>query len=179
MTVTYTLGLDDIVAFNQHFALVRQRELVPRRGVQITIQVVLSCVVILAFIRFGPLGGLLALAAWYAVYFLQTPAFRFLIRKNLTRIYRVGAPDPLVGAHTLVLNDGSFVSQSEQGRSEWPWARLRHVSETPSHVFLYISNTQALILPRRDFSIAHLEDLLRALRAHAPAAFSQPATSNA
>ena len=185
MTLTYALGVDDIVAFNQHFAFTRHKELVPRpmlvRGVTVKFawQLFWWLVIFAATLRYGLIGGAVAVLVWYAVFLIQKPLVRLFLRRQVTRLYAAAPYDPLLGAHTLTLRDGTLSSQSESSRGDWSCSRILRVAEAPEYVFIYVGVERALVIPRRQVAPAELSLFLSSLRTQAPAAFPEVIPGNA
>jgi hypothetical protein len=72
---------------------------------------------------------------------------RWSIRSALRRRERHA-----LGWRRLAINAQGLVIISELSRTEMKWAALRKIALAEGYVFLYISDDQAVILPRRPFA---------------------------
>jgi hypothetical protein len=66
--------------------------------------------------------------------------------------------------YTVELSKAGIASSSDLGSSLLPWARVREVASTPTHTFLYVSDTEAQVLPRA----AVTPDVVHCLSAYVP-----------
>ncbi len=165
VTITYTLALDDVIAFNQHFAASRWPVLAPRRRrYDIAFQVVATVLVGLLALRFGVLGAIGGIAVWVGAYFAQGPLNRYLIAGNVRRLYSQPTSRDELGSRTVTLSDSELVSSSATVSSSYSWVAVQAVSVLPSYLFIYVAAGQAVIVPRRALPVRDDAEFLRVLR---------------
>lgn len=58
---------------------------------------------------------------------------------------------PLYCQRALTIGDEALITESEYGRSETKWSLVQKLARTRSHVFMYLSQESAVIIPRRAF----------------------------
>jgi len=61
---------------------------------------------------------------------------------------------PLYCERALTVGDDAFVTESEYGRSETKWSLVQKLARTRTHIFMYLSQESAVIIPRRAFESA-------------------------
>lgn len=149
MTISYTNTRRDLLTFN--------RQHIWRSPVSIAIN--LGCVAFLAYIFFqaaepGPehhygltarivatvLFIALALPVLVAVQ-LVIVVLLLLSRRNKT----------LFTTHTLTLREDGFDTENMYARSDCKWTVVQKLRQTRRHLFIYVSQNGALIVPRRAF----------------------------
>jgi hypothetical protein len=58
---------------------------------------------------------------------------------------------PLYCERTLAIGDDTFVTESEYGRSETKWSLIQKLARTRTHIFMYLNQESAVIIPRHAF----------------------------
>jgi len=91
---------------------------------------------IIAFIIVELLLLLLILAFWTLITLVT-----MVSRRNKT----------LYCERTITLSDEAFVTESQYGRSETRWPIVQKLARTRTHIFMYLSQESAVIVPRRAF----------------------------
>lgn len=61
----------------------------------------------------------------------------------------------------LVLDDQGVDCRSDGTHSSMEWRTFRRVEETPTHLFLMLSELQALVIPKRDLSPELASEIVR------------------
>jgi hypothetical protein len=56
-----------------------------------------------------------------------------------------------VGKHTLSITSAGVTDKTRFGNTVTTWRDVRKVVATNEHVFIYVSDTVAHVVPRRDF----------------------------
>ena len=98
-------------------------------------------------VTFVPVG-IVAGTLWAAL----VPRYsRRWLRALLAPVYAEGENRLLTGSHFLRLAPEALMGRTDFARTEIDWALVERIEETPTHVFIYISATQALIIPKRAF----------------------------
>ncbi|HMJ89502.1 MAG TPA: YcxB family protein [Candidatus Acidoferrum sp.] len=54
--------------------------------------------------------------------------------------------------HTLILSDQNFVEQTVFNRTEQTWESVQKLTRTRTHIFIYIAQYMAHVIPRRAFA---------------------------
>src|SRR5262249_33760191 len=58
---------------------------------------------------------------------------------------------PLYCERTLTVGDEAFITESQYGRSETRWSLVQKLARTRSHIIMYLSQENAVLVPRRAF----------------------------
>ncbi len=148
MTISYTVTIDDLVAFNlqyhQSSAASRQRQ---RQGQRLLAGLPLLCGLgmALAMQSAVPLLAAAAVAAWAA---LTYPArLRQAISRAVVRAYREGRNLALLGDHALDFGADGFEVRTAVSRLFYAYEAIERVEVTDSHTFIYVGANQAFIIP--------------------------------
>ena len=82
------------------------------------------------------------LLAFVVVFWTVITVLTMISRKN----------KPLYCRRSLTVGDEGFITESEYGRSETRWPLVQRLARTRTHIFLYLSQQSAVIVPRRAFA---------------------------
>ena len=154
MRVSFEITLDDIHAFNAHYA---QSSLLPRRSrrmVRAALTLTLVCLLfalgmaIRAPIAFWILGALI-LIGWWKIYPRRIEA---ITRQSTQRLYAEGKNAGMLGPHTVELGEEWLTESSSEREVRTRWRAAERVAVTDTHVFLYVTGFSAVIVPVRAFS---------------------------
>ncbi|MGO1076168.1 YcxB family protein [Inquilinus sp. CA228] len=112
----------------------------------------------------GPVPRSTILYISFGIFLICVPYLVF--RKHFQRrsIQRTIGSDPgatFEGQVDLVLDDQGVDCRSDGSHSLMEWRAFRRVEETPTHIFLLISDLQALIIPKRDLSVELASEIVR------------------
>jgi hypothetical protein len=108
----------------------------------------------------GALGFLVVGAAYLAAY---GPLNRFLyVRQN--RNLNNGPDAPRLGPVTLRFEAGRLEVEATQGSSTLQPSAIRRVTESPTHYFLYLGPTSAIIVPKTGVTGGDPGAFVRAVR---------------
>jgi hypothetical protein len=149
MTITYRNGFRDRLAFAAYH--------LPRKPL-----IILMTVGILLFFTFESVLPAAHSASAdkpmvvrvIAFIFVETLLVLFLVAfwAVITVITMVSTKNkPLYCQRALTVGDEAFVTESEYGRSETKWTLVQKLARTRSHIFMYLSQESAVIIPRRAF----------------------------
>jgi hypothetical protein len=154
--VSFEVLLEDIHAFNHHYATTAA---LPRRNqqrVRLALSLTLACLLlalgaaISAPVPFWILGALILLA-WWRLYPRRIEA---MARQSTKRLYSDGKNIGMLGPH-LVAFDDSWLSELTADREvRTRWRAVEKLALTPEHLFLYVSGFSAVIVPLRAFGTA-------------------------
>ncbi len=70
-----------------------------------------------------------------------------LILTNISRMNK-----NLLAEHTLTLEPDFITAESQSSRSELKWDAVQKIRRTPSHLFIYLSQHGAIVIPNRTFN---------------------------
>lgn len=153
MQIAFDLVLDDIHAFNVHYAATAELPRRNQRLVRIALTLTLASLLfalgmaIRAPIPFWIIGGLILLG-WWATYPRRIEA---IMRASTARLYRDGANVGMLGPHTVELGDEWLAEITPEREVKTRWRAVEKVVVTDVHVFLYVSGFAAVIVPIRAF----------------------------
>lgn len=149
MNLQYTLHFDDWEAFTLYVnrtvpSLVRARK-VSHFG----LPVVYAAFGLFAGWNLGEWwvgGSMLGLAfAWWMLY----PKLHLhRTRKHLQRLQRDGAAKAILGDYAMELSEESLEASIDGARSIFPWEAFEQVIEDEGRVYLHLSPSKALVIPR-------------------------------
>ena len=91
---------------------------------------------VLAFVFVEMLLVLLLVAFWSLIIIVT-----MISRKNKT----------LICERTITLRDDAFATESQYGRSESRWPIVQKLARTRRHIFIYVNQSSAVVIPRRAF----------------------------
>lgn len=114
------------------------------------------------------------------VYFLVRHMMVKQIRRNLRIMYQHQPDKIALGEHELELVDGKLVERNDFAETRWKLSAVEQVVVAPQHVFVFMSQTQAHILPREGLGERELDAFLEELerQRHDPAINPPPVPSS-
>ena len=147
MRISYTNTFTDLLAFHLHH-LSRSRGLIALN---------LGCVAFLAYGFFrqtvpdaahswGLTTRVVATAVFAGVFWVILIALQFAIVALHLAWRGRGTKAPLC---TLILDDDGFVEETTTARLQYKWAAVRKLDGTRRHLFLYVAQGAAVLVPRR------------------------------
>ncbi len=152
-TWAYELSLEDIHAFDAHYAVTAAAPKRARRAVRLVLTLLLASLLsaLGAWIR-APLSfwvvGAVIIAAWWAVFPYRVGA---LMRANTERTYREGKNLGLLGPHRVTIDAEWLIEATAERETRTKWRAVERVDETPTHWFVYESSFSAVVVPKRVF----------------------------
>lgn len=154
MRISFDVVLEDIHAFNRHYATTAE---LPRRNQRLVRIALTSTLAALLFalglaigapVPFWILGALILLA-WWATYPKRVEA---ISRASTARLYRDGANVGMLGPHTVELGDEWLSELTPDREVKTRWRAVEKAALTNEHLFLYVSGFSAVIVPLRAFA---------------------------
>ncbi len=100
-------------------------------------------------------------ALWLALY---PSYYRRMFRKRARALFREGDNSSLYGPHQLFLEGGELVVNSPSGTRRIHGSSISRIDSTEAYLFIYLSGTSALLIPRAKVSTGDLSDFERELR---------------
>jgi YcxB-like protein len=163
VTLRYRLGRLDVTAWILSYMLRS-----PVGWIVVLIATALRCWVLF---RDG-LAQSIPLLAWHGTLTLLMAWCAFVTSTVLFSLLQRPAALGLEADFTI--HAEGFTSESSLGRSELKWSAVRSIRTGPWHTFLYVSSSQAIILPNRAFTdVAARKALVEACRGFIAASRAQ------
>lgn|GEM_PF-4419790 len=91
-------------------------------------------------------------AAAFAVFIAYLACRKLLVRSSLRKAISSKPGAVLEGPVDIVMDDKGIECNGEGSRSMIEWRIVKRIEETPTHIFLMLSDIQALLIPKRDLS---------------------------
>lgn len=160
MEVEYSLGLEDLLAFNQyrnaHSPTIRRQQLTHRLAVPLALAV-------LWVLLSGMVGGIVGPSAWImlglfiglvgAVFFFSYPArVRQRTRRLVERMYMEGQNRGLFARRRLTITPETITDATEISVTTMRWAAVEKIVIDERHAFFYVSAVGAFVLPKAAFA---------------------------
>lgn len=147
--ISYDVGPDDIVAFNEtHMATApaMRRQLGQVRFMGLA-------VFMLTAVLFVVLDNLVTAAAIAGAGLLFALIFPLILRPIARGMIRsmLGSDSKLFGRHRAVLDESGVLETTPSGENRTAWSAVERIEVTERHVFVYTSPTSALTIPRAAF----------------------------
>jgi hypothetical protein len=169
--VTYSVGIDDVVAFYRYFHTRSPHARRTIRNARLGIVVGPATALVALWAMAGMpspnsrlvLAGLLPLVFLIPAILLYPRYLGWCAGRTVRRIYSAGPNPGLTGHHTLRTSPEGLVETSEVGQSCVPWESIGEVVETPEHAFIYLGPGMAHVVPRGTAS-GSLAEFLVAVR---------------
>ncbi len=152
MTITYRNGIRDWLAFQAYcvprnpitiltsvgfFLFATFQVVLPRAHAMPTSVPVAACVVGFIFVELVLITFILAFLAFITVLPMVFPRDKQLYCER-----------------KLGIDDDAFYTESEYSRSETRWSVVRKLVRTPSYIFMFLGQHNAVVVPRRAFEEA-------------------------
>jgi hypothetical protein len=149
MEVEYVLQMPDLVAFQRFHERQRRKARQVGRIIGVVVGLLLAAgMLILQYLDLVPL--LFSLLCLIVGTVLLVLTASLLLRWSLRAQLRRRAADWL-GWHRLSINPEGLVVATETSRYETKWVTVRRIARDGDYAFLYLTDTSAIILPRRPF----------------------------
>ena len=156
MEVEYSLGLEDLLAFNQyhctHSPAVRRQQFIPRVAVLIALAAVwvLSSAIVdpSAWIILGFFFGLVGAIS----YFSYPARARRRSRRLVERVYMEGHNRGLFTRRRLTITPETITDATEITVRTMKWVAVEKIAVDQRHAYFYVSAVSAFILPKAAFA---------------------------
>lgn len=154
MRVSFDITLEDIHAFNAHYAQTsalpqRSRKMV-RGALTLTLGALLLALgmAIRAPAAFW-ITGVLILFGWWQFYPRRVEA---MTRRSTQRLYGEGKNAGMLGPHAVTLEPQWLAETSSEREVRTRWRSVERLALTDAHIFLYVTGFSAVIVPLRAFA---------------------------
>ena len=166
VTSRYSLSIEDLLAFNRHFAFMRNRHLRHRLWFAAALWSALTGLAYawITVQRSHAIERSVIVGVVAAVLFL--PLFWFAVRyahaRQVRAIFESEPDDHQTGFRALSLAESGIREETARTDTFIRWHAVRTVACTPDHWFIYYGTLAAIVVPRAAITPA----LAAALRAH-------------
>ena len=153
MVIDYENSLDDIMALNLYH---HQQSSEARRTRQILQYGPPAALVLIALVQVSVFGSALTSSLpWLffaGIWALFVPfSLRRSMRKKVAKMVLQGDDTGVAGRHKLSLSSDAVTDKISAKKTKTKWSEVRKIAATGGHLFIYISDTAAYIVPRRAF----------------------------
>ena len=154
MRVAFEIVLEDIHAFNFHYATTAALPRKNQRYVRIALTSTLAALLgalgfaIAAPVPFWILGTLILLA-WWRLYPRRIEA---ISRQSTQRLYADGKNAGMLGPHVVSFDDAWLSEVTPDREVRTRWRAVEKAALTKEHLFLYVSGFSAVIVPLGAFA---------------------------
>lgn len=153
MVIEFENSLEDVLALNMYHYEQSPGARRVRRLLQFGPAAILG-LIFLAQIVFSGASPISALPwlMFAVVWTVFVPyMMRRSMRKRVLQLYSGGRDKGIVGKHTLSLTSSGLTDKTGYGKTETAWRDVLKMIATTQHVFIYVSDTAAHIVPARAF----------------------------
>lgn len=185
MTVQYENTLQDAIAYNEycHNHTPRLRRYNRRFRFLGPLAIIAGASLTLRLLQGHPLAwwAWIILLLGAAFYFAIHPAvWRFALRKQVKLLSEAGAYKAFIGAYAVTIGADGIRSVASIGEALYRWDAVTSVVKTETHLFLFLSETMAVFIPRRAFADAAQETaFLAEIECYRAGAVAVPAVASA
>lgn len=157
-TVHYEVTADDFIALNLYHARHSQAVRKKLMGIRIMASGFMLGLPLLVYRAASPstvlpwqvyvmavfsAGVFFTLYPWLAVFDMYRRTQKFLA---------TGRHAKMLGRQTLHMGPDGLVVSSQTAQATTPWAEVEQIVVTGGHIFIYIGNSRAYVVPRRAFA---------------------------
>src|SRR5918996_6444065 len=153
LAISYDVGLDDAIAFavfhHSDSPLLRRRRRLLRVGMAALLAIIAAAVAGLAQ---TPALGLVGLGFAFAFWWIFPKRYERGLRDTVAKLYGEGKNLDVLGPTRLELDD-EFLAEITPTRSvRTRWAAVEQCVETSDHLFIYVTGSTAIIVPKRSLT---------------------------
>ena len=154
MRVSFDTTLDDIHAFNAHYARTAKLPQQSRKMVRGALTLTLASLMFALGVGFHlPVGfwiinGLI-LFGWWQFYPRRVEA---MTRRSTQKLYAEGRNAGMLGATTVTLEAEWLSEASSEREVRTRWRSVERLDQTDDYIFLYLTGFSAVIVPHRAFA---------------------------
>ncbi|QSA98595.1 YcxB family protein [Methylococcus sp. EFPC2] len=148
--IEYEVREQDLIAFNEHQISESQATQKFMRRHQAVVPGVIVSISLLLFFYYKDIPTALFAGVVGVLWGSGVPAyFKWSWRKQVRAMYTEEEKTCILGHYTLRTEPKELVEISERGESRIAWDDILRVEVTKRHVFIFVSSTAALIIPRK------------------------------
>jgi hypothetical protein len=170
LELSYDVTVDDAAAFavfhDSYSPALRRRRHLLRVGMAVLLAVIAASVARLAR---APGLGFVGLGFAFAFWWIFPRRYERGLRQSVARLHSEGKNVDLLGPTRLVL-DEEFVTEATPARDvRTRWAAIERCVDTDDHVFVYVTGSSAVIVPKRSLAAGQAEKLVAEIHQRIPA----------
>jgi len=170
LELSYDVTLEDVTAFavfhDSHSPALRRRRRILRVGMATLLAVIAASVAALAR---APVLGFVGLGFAFAFWWIFPKRYELGLRQSVAKLHHEGKNLDVLGPTRLAL-DEEFVTEATPARDvRTRWAAIERCVESDDHIFLYVTGSTAVIVPKRALAPALAEKLVAELQQRSPA----------
>ncbi len=154
MKFEYELTKEDLIDFNLFHIMYAKST---RRSAYIQ-RYILSLLLIVIPIFLGQWSivrfeyGLAIFLAFYVYWVVFYPRrLRKIVSKRITKLLNDGEKNIVIGAHSLSISEEGIVDQSKHTKAKTRFKEIEDILENNAHIYIYVSENSAHIIPLRIF----------------------------
>ncbi len=166
MRLECQVDIDDLVEFNvyHHDHSTHSRRMLNRVRIGTVMFFALVAIGMGSFLTSViPAITFFGLMLFWAVFMIPW-SHRRSLRKNAAGLFRHGHNMGALGHHTWQITPEALLGMTPTGRSIIPWNGVENIATTPDHTFVYCSEVQAAIIPRRKVTTGDYEAFVNEVR---------------
>lgn len=88
---------------------------------------------------------------WIMWILFYNKAFDRSITKKINRMLDKSINSGLIGMHNITIDNGELIEKTSNGYIKNNIRDINEIQETKDHIFIYISNNNAYVIPKRTF----------------------------
>ena len=155
MQIDYERTVDDLIQFNlfhtDHSPTI-QRQLLWWRGLTALLVILLPLgPSYLMTQEPSPIAYIIGILGGVVAFFVFPPISRTSNINQWKKIIAEGNNKAILGRHILTLSEAGIHAKSPGSESDLEWSTIQKVLQSKSHIFLYISAVNALVIPKKAF----------------------------
>ncbi len=156
MDIEYERTMDDLIEFHlfhyAHSGSIRRQTLTWRVVMAFLTALLPFGIIFLLYRQVTPLLFLLSLLGGALIFFIYPYLDQKSITGRLKKMLSEGNNQAILGHQAMSLSPEGIFSKSQTGESKLNWASIDKVVQSEKYIFLYISSTNAIVIPTRVFA---------------------------
>lgn len=176
LELEYDVKMEDAIEFalfhHRQSPSLKKRRRVLRLGLSALLVVMAG---VIAGIAKAPVLGLIGFVFALLFWWFFPRRFERGLRETVVRMYSEGKNMGVLGPTKLVLEEDLITESTPTRDVRTRWPAVERCIETPMHVFVYVTGSSALIVPKRDIGEEGAKRLLEEVRSRMPAAVASAA----
>lgn len=165
MTIEYELTTDDYIDFNMYHMdnseKIKKTIFFQRYIMSLILPIAPLIIILTTDKTFGEwyFSFVIVWAAWVIFY---EKNFKKSIKKKLLKIADKGGANGIIGNHKLTLTEDKIIEHKDEDLS-YEKSIINKVGETDKHIFIYISESNAYVVPKSAFNNKEEEEEFKKL----------------
>ncbi len=148
---TYTVEVEDWLAFNQHHARSLASVRRSRKLLQILFPVLFVLLAFMALLA-GDLGTAVFMTVLAALWLFGLQKFLAWITQKRLKNIIAGGKNSWLGLYEASITPEAFFSKSRAGEGKYYWHAMEQILTTDDYIFIYVTPLSAVIIPKRTYN---------------------------